>query len=202
MFALKKSFPNMALLILDTSTSYLCLGLVEKDTVIASTYEPFFRQHAEQLLPQLMQLLKTSNRKIEDIDACLVTLGPGSFTGIRLGLTSIKTFAFSRSIPVYTMSSLALLAHEGEHTLAIMDARANRFYAAQFNDGIETMAPRILSLEALNEKRRNDGSLVVRMFDEKLDIQTCFRFAAKRIQALTPTSNIHALVPFYLKDLQ
>jgi tRNA threonylcarbamoyl adenosine modification protein YeaZ len=192
----------MALLILDTSTDYMLMGLVEDGNVLAYVYERLNRQHAEQLLPQLKKLLTKSSRTIDDLKVGCISIGPGSFTGIRLGLTFIKVLALSKKINLVPVSSLLMLGLKQGVTFAWIDARAKRMYGALYDHGNEIIPPRIWTVEEVDERLQHYPNAVRITFDETLDVSAHLIALAHYVETQQPVRNFHTLVPLYLKDLQ
>jgi tRNA threonylcarbamoyl adenosine modification protein YeaZ len=102
------------------------------------------RLHAELILPMVDELKKEANIQLSSIDAFAVTIGPGAFTGIRIGMAFIQGLAWSLSKPVIGLSTLKVLAYQGylkfkvNRVVALMDARMNQVYLAAYtigNDG-------------------------------------------------------------------
>lgn len=93
--------------------------------------------HSETLLPMLDSALKEFGADYGDIDLYAVSVGPGSFTGVRIGVSTVKGLAFAGNIPCAPVSTLEALSANvsGGFTLALMDARRQQFYCALFADG-------------------------------------------------------------------
>jgi len=108
---------NMVLA-LDTATRHPTLALVDAEgEVIGERQWQSEHRHGEQLLEQLDELLAHAKAKPRDLDGLIVGIGPGSFTGLRIGLATAKTIAYSLGVPivgVLTTHALALAAHGGE----------------------------------------------------------------------------------------
>jgi tRNA threonylcarbamoyladenosine biosynthesis protein TsaB len=97
------------------------------------------REHSQQLLPLIDEVLGTVNQGLKDLDALAFGCGPGSFTGLRLSAAVIQGLAFSHNLPVLAISSLQALAHQArrrlgaEHVLVAMDARMQQVYWACYH---------------------------------------------------------------------
>lgn len=91
------------------------------------------KTHAERLLPSIQSLLKTIGAKADDIDSFALTIGPGSFTGLRIGLSTIKGLAWSLKKPVVGVSTLQALAmnvpYSDMQICPVLDARKKEVYA-------------------------------------------------------------------------
>ena len=114
----------------------LCEISEEKKTVIASSFVNTKLTHSQTLMPMVEDILKSSGIQLQDIDLLAVNSGPGSFTGIRIGVAAVKGIAFALGKPCAGVSTLHSLAYNlaGFNCIAcaVMDARCNQFYNALF----------------------------------------------------------------------
>ena len=120
--------------------------------------------HAEALLPMLDALMRSSGTGFADLKKLAVTLGPGSFTGARIGLSAVRGLKLALGLPVVTLTSLAVMAFRADTLIAggqfgvvrkgatlvvAMDARAGRIYAEGFGESVaEPVAPAQLTTPA------------------------------------------------------
>lgn len=127
----------MLILAVDTTTPCGSVALLEDSKLLAEANYKSPLTHSERLLSSVDLVLKSERLGIADVDAFAAAVGPGSFTGIRIGLSLIKSFAFSsgKSVaPVSTLKALALkLSHPHNRLLCpILDARKGEIYTALF----------------------------------------------------------------------
>lgn len=125
----------MKILAIDTSTFVSGVCIVEDGEVISELNINQARTHSETLLPMVKNALDYSHISLDDIDAFAVGKGPGSFTGLRIGMTVIKTFneVFNKKlISVSTLEAAANSVMEDCKILALIDARAERSFGARF----------------------------------------------------------------------
>lgn len=126
--------PSLKILAADTSTASGSVALLEDDRVKAEWTLESTGTHNRRLLKTVDDLLALARREIGEIDAFAVTSGPGSFTGVRIGLTTFKTFAWSLGKPLLLIPTLdALAAPFGFSTRRVcplVDARKKEVYAA------------------------------------------------------------------------
>ena len=128
----------MLILALDSSAGPASCALVNDQGVLASAQVNTRLTHSQTLLPMVENMLHNAGVPLGEIDACAVSVGPGSFTGIRIGVAAVKGIAFSDDkpcIPVSTLEAIAQNAHGMPFTGVIcpaMDARCRQVYAAFF----------------------------------------------------------------------
>ncbi|TMV50822.1 tRNA (adenosine(37)-N6)-threonylcarbamoyltransferase complex dimerization subunit type 1 TsaB [Paenibacillus mesophilus] len=136
------------LLAIDTSTAVLTLALSAEGKLIAERCSQAERNHSIKLLPEIDDMLKEAGIAPSELDAVAVGDGPGSYTGVRIGVTVAKTFAWTLGIPVYGVSSLEALALGDAHTLEresgltsphwyvpLLDARRKQAFCAVYATG-------------------------------------------------------------------
>lgn len=126
----------MKILSVDTSSNICSVAILEDNKIIKEMHNKSEKEHSETLMPMIDNVLKSSNLTLEDINLIACSKGPGSFTGIRIGLATIKAFADSKNIPVMGINSLEALAFcgliakgNGEY-VSIIDAKNNNVYFA------------------------------------------------------------------------
>ena len=126
----------MKVLGIDTSTSCGALGLVEDDEVIAESLLRSSVTHSERLLVAIDSMLKQCALSVDEIDGWAVSLGPGSFTGLRIGLSTVKGLAYGTEKPVLGIPTLDALASQVGPTpyriCPMLDARKKEVYTALY----------------------------------------------------------------------
>lgn len=159
----------MNILALESSAKAASCALTEDDRLVAQAYQNSGLTHSRTLLPMVEDLLKNCGRSLDDVEAVAVACGPGSFTGLRIGVAAAKGLAWARGLPCAGCSSLESmawgLAHlEGQEILAVMDARRQQVYRARFlalGDGLRRLSPDgAVSLEELAGELKNPQILV------------------------------------------
>ena len=93
----------MKYLYIDTSSSYLYSAIVEDDKLISYVSEDYGQNLSEVALPKIVSMFEDNNLKPKNIDKIIVVNGPGSFTGIRIGITIAKIYAWSLNIDITTI---------------------------------------------------------------------------------------------------
>ena len=132
----------MLILAFETSAKAASVALTENGKLLGESYQNTGLTHSQTLMVMAEDLLKQCGRTVHDLTAVAVAEGPGSFTGVRIGVAAAKGFAWGRQIPCFGLSTLeamavSLGAWEG-HVCACMDARRSQVYNALFyvNQGI------------------------------------------------------------------
>lgn len=124
----------MKILALDTSTRFLSIALMDGESVKAEYHEEAGIKHSEILIPTIKDMLEGTGWKISDIDLIAVGLGPGSFTGLRIAVSTVKALAASSSLKlkgVPTMDAMAENAIKGNTLVApLLDAHKGKVYSA------------------------------------------------------------------------
>lgn len=100
----------MKILALETSAKAVSAAVSENGRILASGYQDTGLTHSRTLMPIVEHILKNTDLKLSDMDAIAVAVGPGSFTGIRIGVSAAKGLAFSVDKPAVGVSTLAAMA--------------------------------------------------------------------------------------------
>lgn len=160
----------MKILGLETSARACSAAVTEDGTVLASAFQCTGLTHSRTLMPMVEDMLRNAELSMAQIDAVAVAAGPGSFTGIRIGIAAAKGLAWAREIPCAGVSTLEAMAQSLAHTDALvicaMDARRSQVYNALFRAHFGTLTrltpDRAISLEDLAEELRGmDGDKIV-----------------------------------------
>ncbi|ABZ84288.1 glycoprotease protein family member [Heliomicrobium modesticaldum Ice1] len=126
----------MFVLGIDCSTSVTALAVVDDAQVVAETFLHNDRPHSKRLLPAIEQLLALAELSLSDMAGLAVAIGPGSFTGLRIGLATVKGMAHPLSLPVVGVPTLEALAWNGwpfrGYICPILDARKNEVYTSLY----------------------------------------------------------------------
>ena len=153
----------MLLLAFETSAKAASVALFDGETLLGEQYQNTGLTHSQTLLDMAQSLLNQCNCKPGEVEAVAVAEGPGSFTGVRIGVAAAKGFAWGKELPLYGVSTLEAMAlglgvFEG-YVCPVMDARRSQVYNALFyvNQGeVERITPdRAISLEDLKKELKN-----------------------------------------------
>lgn len=127
----------MKILSVDSSAKTASVAVTEGTTLLSECFVNAGLTHSRTLMPMVNNALSQADLKIENIDAICVNAGPGSFTGIRIGVAAVKGLALATDKPCSGVSTLESIAYnfidEDAIICAAMDARCNQVYAALFN---------------------------------------------------------------------
>lgn len=175
----------MKILTLDSTAVSASVALCENSEVIAVYNQKTGLTHSETLLPMVSAVLKNAKCTIDDVDMLAVSAGPGSFTGVRIGVSAIKGLAFGKNkicVGTSTLDSLARNAcgMSGNFlAVPVMDARRNQLYNAvfEYNNGVMTRLceDRLIMADELQKELASSDKPVYFFGDgytiaEKLDI--------------------------------
>ena len=126
----------MKILSIDTSSSICSVAILEDNKIIKEMHNFSEKEHSETLMPMIDELFKTTKLSLDNIGLIACSVGPGSFTGIRIGIATVKAFADAKNIPVVGVNSLEAMAYlgvpqkgDGEY-VSILDARNDNVYFA------------------------------------------------------------------------
>lgn len=166
----------MLTLALESSAKAASAALCDGDELIAQSIQTSGLTHSRTLLPMAEDLLKNSDYKLSDLELIAVAHGPGSFTGIRIGVSTAKGLAWAMEIPACGVSTLGAMAWHGvgspEETIIcpVMDARRNEVYNALFDiekdGGPQRCCPdRAIPLEDLGRELRESSRPVLLIGD-------------------------------------
>ena len=154
----------MKILALETSAKAVSAAVVENGKVLCSGYQDTGLTHSRTLMPIVEHILKNADLTMADMDAIAVAAGPGSFTGIRIGVSAAKGLAFAVAKPAIGVSTLAAMARNVAFAdglvICAMDARRSQSYTAVFEakDGHLTRLTedRAIALADLAEEMKAD----------------------------------------------
>ncbi|UBH08356.1 tRNA (adenosine(37)-N6)-threonylcarbamoyltransferase complex dimerization subunit type 1 TsaB [Macrococcus armenti] len=207
----------MKLLHIDTSNQPLSVSITDGDSVLAEFNSGMRINHSITLMSQVESLLKYTGLTMKDIEGVTVAHGPGSYTGLRIGVTAAKTLAYTLDIPLYSVSSLAALAatvrmHEFLLT-PVFDARRNHVYAGMYRyKGVKLEMieeDQYISIDELNEKLKQQHLPYIFLGMDAVKLEAslkgpvfyCIPRSAemRRLIDTNDPVNVHAFEPTYLR---
>lgn len=159
----------MRIFALETSARAVSVALTENGKVLASAYQDTGLTHSRTLMPLAESVLRNVGLSARDMDAFAVAAGPGSFTGIRIGVAAAKGLALGAERPAVGVSTLAALARNVASAdaliIAAMDARRSQIYEASFrahNGALERLTPdRALALSELADELSGETAPII-----------------------------------------
>ncbi|ENN94209.1 tRNA (adenosine(37)-N6)-threonylcarbamoyltransferase complex dimerization subunit type 1 TsaB [Bartonella bovis] len=144
----------MLILAIDTSSIYCAVALTCHQAVITRISERISKGHAEKLIGQIAQITDQTNITLDQIDRIAINIGPGSFTGVRAGVSTARALALALEIPVIGVSALEALAKQAHNKNApskitvVIEAGREMFYYQSFNKDLTPLcAPGLQTLE-------------------------------------------------------
>jgi tRNA threonylcarbamoyladenosine biosynthesis protein TsaB len=191
----------MKLLAMDTSTLVMGVAVMdlENQKILGETVTNLHKNHSVRLMPTIEQLLNDLDLAVDDLTHLAVTRGPGSYTGIRIGVTTAKAMSWARQIPLYSASSLAVLALNGARfggwVVPMFDARRRRVYTGAFrmdNHEIREKLPQqVITLNAWLQQLKESGEPVLFLGDDVVRFEEEIRSTlGKQACFGTPQENI------------
>lgn len=182
----------MLILALDSSAAPASAALLEDGKILSEFYINTKQTHSQTLMPMVESVLKLTNKTLDDVTCMAVSAGPGSFTGVRIGVSCVKGLSMTRNISCAGVSTLRAMAENARQltgiVCAVMDARCGQVYNALFRaeDGKLTRLcdDRALPIAELLEECKT--------FTEKIYLvgdgaELCYKtFAAIRAELLLP----------------
>ncbi len=159
----------MLILALESSAKAASCALCDGETLLAQSFQNLGLTHSRTLLPMVEDMLKNGGKTLDEVECIAVATGPGSFTGLRIGVAAAKGLAWAKKLPCAGCSSLESmawgLAHlDGQEICCVMDARRNQVYRARFlakNGTLTRLCPDgAVSLEDLAKEIKNPQIIV------------------------------------------
>lgn len=217
----------MKILSVDTSTPTCTVGVVDGDRVLAESVDSSGQTHARHLMGMIHNTLTASGMAIQDMDGFAVVTGPGTFTGLRIGIGTIKGLAFALSRPLAGVTSLAALAAQADlatkFVCPVMDARRNEVYYGLYASekgtlrqiGSDCLASPAVLAENIQDVCQFIGN-GARLYRETIDSllgplaryshlrhdtirsETIARLAMDRYESSEPAS-LSAVAPYYIR---
>lgn len=200
----------MISLFLDTSSSYLNIAILKDGKVLKEEYSFLEKDLSKYALFNIKKMITSLSLKPNDIDEILCVNGPGSFTGLRVGVTIAKTYTWGLNKDLYSVSSLYVMTSSitgKDYIIPIIDARRNYFFAAIYDKNYNVILKDsyIKKEELLKEIEKLDGSYSFISTTSIKDIDTILykpnilnMYNHLKKEKVEP----HLLVPNYLKKTE
>lgn len=193
-------------LFLDSANLDLNVGLVKDNKLIDSISYPANRKQSELMAVEIKNILDRNNLLVSEIKEVVVTIGPGSYTGIRIALTIAKTLAFSLNIPLYPISTLLSQKIKDKKTISLINARSNRSYIAIYDDNETIILQDTIwtNIEVLTWYQKYPNFLIsgdAKYLDLTSEKPNVLLGMLNAKQTAKKCEDIFLLKPIYLKDL-
>jgi len=217
----------MRILGIESSAKSASVALCDENGLVSQYFQNSGLTHSRTLLPMVEDMLKNLSMTLADIDLIAVAHGPGSFTGVRIGVSAVKGLAWASEKPVCGVSTLLAMAYNGvsapEDSIicCVMDAKRDQFYNALFimRDGIPVRfcEDRAISTAKLVEDIENqyksvfivgDGAAMCYNALENFEVNAILAPEPMRYQSAwgvcmaakrEPAQSVHELLPVYLR---
>jgi tRNA threonylcarbamoyladenosine biosynthesis protein TsaB len=162
-----------------------------------SVYEEGINNHSVTIIPFIEEILNKENLKLRDLDQIIVGVGPGSYTGVRIGVTVAKMIGYLNNLEVYTVSSLALMAScsNNPYVLALIDARrGNAFMGLYRNTSEKIVKINEVVLDNIEEYKSKIEVTYLVVEEGKPQVKKILN-----TDLLEKIDSIHSLTPNYLR---
>lgn len=137
-------------LLLDSSNIKLGIGLAKDGKLIDQICYDAWQRQSEYMIQEIENILKRNNISTDDINEIISTVGPGSYTGVRISLTIAKVWCEAKNIPLYLVSSLEILKDNNSLSLCVINARSKRSHCAIYDGNKTILEDQILSNDEVN----------------------------------------------------
>ena len=194
----------MATLLLDSSNTSLSVGFEKDNQLIGYSSFEAWQVQSEYMVPEIDKLMEKLGLSRRDISGIVVSIGPGSYTGVRIALTIAKITALACKCPIYPVSSLRVLKNNNLPSICLINARSNRSYFGVYEGEKVIVEDTIKTNDEVREyiKNHQDYSIcgiVQYLGYENLDSNICSQMISL-LKVLKAAENDLAVKPVYLKD--
>lgn len=194
----------MATLLLDSSNTSLSVGIESKGELLGFISYEAWQAQSEHMIPEIDNLLKKYSLTRKDISGVVTSIGPGSYTGVRISLTIAKVIALCLGVPIYPISSLRVLKDNDKPSICLINARSGRSYFGVYEKDKVIVSDTIKTNEEVLAYIKEHPSYsicgnVSYLGYENLDTNICLQMVSL-LKSLSPFENSLALKPVYLKD--
>jgi len=196
-------------LFIDTSTDNLSIAVFKNDKLL-SNVNVLSNEHSKNTLNQIEKVLDENNIKPKDVNKIMIINGPGSFTGLRIGVTIAKIYAWAcniKVIPISTLKAYALSYDNYDYYVSLLDARRNCFYAGIFDKYYNNiMSDKYIKKEELLNKIKDFSNMLIigdtnledyKISKNKLDVNKIYNYYKDEVGI-----SAHLLNPIYLKKTE
>ena len=194
----------MAALLLDSSNTSLSVGFENRGLLIGFTSYEAWQVQSEHMVLEIDKLMKKLGLTRNDIDKIVVSIGPGSYTGVRIALTIAKIASLTCACPIYPVSSLRVLKDDEKPSICLINARSNRSYIGVYHDKEVIVNDCIMTNDEVRDyiSKHSDYSICGNaryLVYENKDTNICKQMVSL-LHVLHIAENDLAVKPVYLKD--
>lgn len=194
----------MFVILLDSSNTSLTVGLANEKGVLESTSYEAWQSQSEHMIPELDTLLNKYGVTYKDISDVVVSVGPGSYTGVRIAITIAKTIAVATGAKLYGISSLRCQKDCKNQSICVINARSGRSYFGVFEDDKVLIEDQILTNDKVLEYIKQNPTFTVCGNAAYLGVEGKEPDIARELFNLwkvsSPVEDPLALKPVYMKD--
>ena len=194
----------MATLLLDSSNTSLSVGFEKVGQLVGYTSFEAWQVQSEYMVPEIDKLMDKLGLSRRDISGIVVSIGPGSYTGVRIALTIAKITALACSCPIYPVSSLRVLKNNKKPSICLINARSGRSYFGVYEGEKVLVNDTIKTNDEVLEyiKEHPDYSICGNaqyLGYENVDNNICLQMISL-LDVLEPAENDLSVKPVYMKD--
>ena len=185
----------MISMFIDTSLSDVSIGLIKDGKLLSKINNNIPGEHSIYVTKYVDDILKENNLSPKDVDEIIVVNGPGSFTGIRIGVTIAKMFAYLQNIRIVTMTSLQarVIGMKSKYLISKIDAKHDNYYIGLYDENYNKIVEKFAHITEIEELIKEYSPEIVDI-DKEYNIEKIVEYTKK-----LPSENVHAVNPIYLK---
>lgn len=185
----------MISLFIDTSLSDVSIALLKDGKLLSCIHNNIPGEHSVYVSKYIEDILENNNKSSDDVNEIIVVNGPGSFTGIRIGVTIAKIFAYLKKIRIVTITSLQARAigNNNNYILSLIDAKHDNYYVGLYDSKYNKVTEEFASIDKVEELKEKYNPLVVTP-DNNYNIEEIVEYT-KSFEGQNP----HTVDPIYLK---
>ena len=185
----------MISLFIDTSLEDVSIALTKDGKKISEIHEYIPKQHSVYVTKYISDILTQNSLSTTSVDEIIVVNGPGSFTGIRIGVTNAKIFAYINKIRIVTITSLKarVLGEISPYLLTTIDAKHGNYYIGLYDENYNTILEKFTSIEEVEKIKAKYSPKIIEV-TKPYNIEAIVEYS-KKIKDIPP----HAVNPTYLK---
>ena len=185
----------MISLFIDTSLSDVSIALLKDGKLLSCIHNNIPGEHSVYVSKYIEDILEENNKSSDGVNEIIVVNGPGSFTGIRIGVTIAKIFAYLKKIRIVTITSLQARAigNNNNYILSLIDAKHDNYYVGLYDSKYNKITEEFASIDKVEELKEKYNPLVVTP-DNNYNIEEIVEYT-KSLEGQNP----HTVDPIYLK---